>query len=149
LSKDAAAGFSLVEMLVVVAVVSVLAVGATLPLARTAPSTGSEAAKLVEAVERLRTLSILSDATHAISFDSDGWASQRIAPGQALTSVPGLEHRTQSRLTVPAGPDGTNSARMLILPDGSSTPVQLRLDGDGGPVVCRSSGAGDLSCRPG
>lgn len=147
--QDAAAGFSLVEMLVVVAVVSVLAVGATLPLSRSAPSTGSEAVQLVEAVDRLRTISILSDATHAISIDGDGWAVQRILPGEVSNAVPRLEHRTRSRVTVAAGPDGANSARMLILPDGTSTLIRLRLDGEGGPVVCASSETGGLSCRPG
>jgi prepilin-type N-terminal cleavage/methylation domain-containing protein len=150
LTGEPSGGFSLVEMLVVIAVVSVLAVGATLPLARSSATTGSESAALVETVRRVRDLSILSDATHAISIDGDGWRTERIIPGAGQRTVPGFAHELRSGLTA-LGRDAaeTEAVRMVILPDGTSTPVRLQFHGNGGPVICDGTGGGDLTCRPG
>jgi prepilin-type N-terminal cleavage/methylation domain-containing protein len=142
-------GFGLIELLVVVAVVSVLSVGASLPFSRSSPSAASEANELAKAVSRLRSLSILSDATHAISIDEHGWRAERIIPGAEPRAVPHLERSVRSRLTVLGGVATNGPGRVVILPDGTSTRIRLRIDGDGGPVLCAGAGDGNLACAPG
>ena len=141
-------GFSLVELLVVIAVVSVLAVGASLPFSRSSPTAASEANELVKMVSRLRNLSILSDTVHAVSIGEHDWRAERITVGSGSEASPRFERNVRSRLTVLGSEAANGFWRVVILPDGTSTPLRLRVDGDDGAVLCVDGGDGNLVCVP-
>ena len=140
MSSGGAPGFSLVEMLVVVAVVSVLAVGASLPLARAGGSAQADAARLVAAAARLRDLALVSGKAHALAVRPEGWTEER--RGSAGWEPIGPPQRFRSARL--AGADGE---RLVLLPDGQSGAVRLRLEGRGA-VDCRA-GPAPLSCTGG
>lgn len=136
-------GFSLVEMLVVVAILSVLSVGASLPLSRAGGSVTQDGAALAADVARLRQLAILSDRSHALILSQSGWTKQRrSADGWSGVGEPGMFS------TARAAVDPDAPVRLILLPDGRMTPTDILLS-DGNTVLeCRSDGAEVLTCGP-
>jgi prepilin-type N-terminal cleavage/methylation domain-containing protein len=136
-------GFSLVEMLVVVAIVSVLSVGASLPLSRVDGSATQDGAALVAEVARLRRLAALSDRPHALVVSQSGWTEQRrSADGWSGIGEPGMFR------TVRAAVDPDVPARLILLPDGRMTPADIRLSAGKTVLGCRTDGAAPLTCGP-
>jgi type II secretion system protein H len=71
------AGFSLIEMMVVVAILSVLAVGATLTAGRGGTAADRAASALVADATQTRHLAMQSGLDHALIFQADGWQIAR------------------------------------------------------------------------
>ena len=133
-------GFSLVEMLVVVAILSVLAVSATLPFSRSRSGVGADAAALVQAADRLRVLAMVSDRPRALAIGAEGWqAETRRDGGWSAEGAP--RAFAAARAALPAeGP-----ARLVFLPDGRASGAAFRLDVAEGSVGCALA-AGRLGC---
>ena len=79
----AQAGFSLIELMVVVAITSILAVGATLALGRGGDPDSDAVAALEAQAADLRARAMLTGAVHRLEMQAGGWVRMD-AGGQVL-----------------------------------------------------------------
>ncbi len=158
----AAAGFSLIELVIVVTIVSVLALTVTLGFATEGRLTGTREAspaRTAEALEagvaRARDLAILARAPAGLRPDGDGWEIlRREADGWRRIGGGALPERSEWRidgqlirgaLTTPETDDDEPPVRFL--PDGRSTAFELRLGPRGAAHRCATSGPEPLECH--
>lgn len=160
MTRDAA-GFSLIELVIVVTIVSVLALTVTLGFATQGRLTGTReatparaAAALEAAVTRARDLAILARAPAGLRPDDDGWEilrreedGWRRIGGGALPDASEW-HVDGRRIGGPLTTHETGDAPPVrFLPDGRSTPFELRLGPRGAAHRCATSGPEPLECR--
>ncbi len=138
-------GFSLIELVVVIAVMAVLSVGAVLATgARPGPG---DAQRFQLAFEQARDLAVLSGRTRGLAVTPAGL--QRALPDQGGWQTVGQVQRWRSRptLTVPDRLDTRSRAPQLIfLPDGRSSAFALVFRGG---ARCESDGWTGLICTSG
>lgn len=125
------AGFSLIEVMVVVAITSVLALGATLILPGRDGAEKMRAAFLSDA-EDMRMRAMLSGDDHAIAADATGWTRERRAADGWTT----LDRRS-ARI----GQGG----RLVFHADGRVTGAAI---GIGAATLCAAGDNGGVTCRP-
>lgn len=154
------AGVSLIELLVVVAMLSVLAVGVTLPLRQSANSTQADARLFQSVYARTRAQAVHSGALRGLKVDGRGLRlMQREADGQAqaprwqLSDQPiRWQGRAVFRATGPQGGGvtaGQSGPRpdILFLPNGQTSAFDLRFTTPRHvPVSCSSDGWSEVSC---
>ena len=126
-TQSASDGFSLIELMVTVAIVSVLAIGATLVLPRASASERASA-ELVALAREVRLKAMLSGEVHRISPDGTALS---VATSGATSPVNGLR--------------GEGNA-LTFTPDGLVEGGPLRL-ADG--TVCGAFSTGRVTCRNG
>lgn len=157
-----AAGFSLIELVVVIAVLSVLAGGLALSLGAgpgglAADPALREARALQAAVTRARDQALMGRETLGLWLGADGWQVMRRDPlagdwqarGPAR-SVAGARWQIAGQETAPAAAaDGPPAPPILFLPDGHGTAfsVDLPRRGPAAPLRCASPGWEGLTCR--
>ncbi len=156
----AAAGFSLIELVIVVTIVSVLALTVTLGfttegrLTGTRDATPARAAEALEtAVSRARDLAILARTPSALRPTEEGWeVLRREAEGWRRIARGTLPEAREWRIggrrhggPLPAADDDTPPVRFL--PDGRSTAFELRLGPRGDAHRCTVAGPETLECR--
>jgi type II secretion system protein H len=134
--NTSSAGFSLIEMLVVVAILSILAIGTSLLVVRTNGALDRATNTLLADAGQVRHLAMISGLDHALIFTDSGWhIARKSGAGWATISskVPrGL------RVSV-TGPD-----KVLIFDaDGWVTPLNIRLEAADAARDCRA-GTGQL-----
>ncbi len=149
----ATAGFSLIETLVVAAVLSVLAVGATLAVGLRGPGAEADAARFTRAFDDTRHravvgqvmlgLSLGPDALRPATHGSDGWAI-----GDAARTWQGTVRHAGTR-TAPDAFAASGAPEIVILPTGQTSGFDIVFSGDGATTRCRTDGWGDLTCGPG
>lgn len=149
------AGFSLIEMLIVVAVLAILSIGAGLATGRGAAPVESDAAALERVHAQLRSRAILSRAPQALALAATGWAVLRRDPegewqatGTARTFDAAARAGQPTRPLRPGTAQEPPLADVLFLPDGQSTPLDLRLVTARQTLLCTSDGWEALTCRP-
>lgn len=142
-------GFTLVELVIVVAVLAVLAVSVTLTgaFARASGPAERSAAAFARAVALARDRALVRRAPQGLAPLADGWqmmapaadgggwvaeGTPGAAPG-AVWSVAGTPFR-------PVAGVAPQAPAVVFLPDGRSTPFALELPGRGGPLACRTDG---------
>ncbi len=129
-------GFTLVELLVVVAIVSVLAVGAGLTVSR-APGANSDLSRFRAAVARERALAVIGGQSRglvigprgmaAVGRDGSGWQDAgRMAPWRGRVSLSGDR--------IAGGPD------IVFLSNGAGSAWRVTFSGDGPARHCSSDG---------
>lgn len=154
--SDGAAGFSLVEVMIVVAVLSVLSVAAGLSVGRTGPVRENDAEAFATAYEAGQLAAILARHPRALALTDTGWTPLEPdpdAPGGWRTAGP-------ERALVGAWREGATGAPLrsavvgaetqadvVFLPDGQTTPVDLRFIARAGERRCAADGWGTLACR--
>jgi|SRR6056297_1670891 len=147
-------GFSLLEMVVVVAVIATISVGASLSVG--ARGGVGDAPRLSSAYDALRDAALLGQAARALRLVPGGW--QVLLPGDGpepgwRVSGAVQEFRAEARFEgadgpiLPAPPDiRPPQPDIVFLPDGGVTPFEAVFVTDESVTVCRSLGLAGLDC---
>jgi prepilin-type N-terminal cleavage/methylation domain-containing protein len=143
--RPATAGFSLIELLIAVAVLSVLAVGASLggfAATRSAPSDGdtliaatAEARRQALLQRSPQALILAADSLTAASASDDGWQ-----PG------PEIARWRQHPEPVASGP--ALPVTLVFLPDGRATPFAVTFVDGYQRILCQGDGWEAPGCAP-
>lgn len=138
------AGLSLIEVMVVVAIVSILSAGSLFLLARPGASV-PDWKRLERAYQNQRVAAITGAKPMALSLTAAHWTPQIWQGADADTPWSNLaEPRPWS--VPPAAPD-TLPQRVIFLPTGRASGLELRLPrADGTAILCRANGWEALSC---
>lgn len=137
------AGFTLVELLLVVAALAILSVTAGLSVTRPATRAPSDAERLLALDAALREEALLSRRPVGLLVDEDGAA--RAAPsdeGWAETAAP----REWSAIADWAAPQDLGRKLLAYLPDGRNTPWEVVLRDEAVPRRCVSDGWSPATC---
>ncbi len=144
-------GITLIEVLVVVAVLSVLAVGVALPMRGGSEGASADATLLQGLYQQIRGLAVHGRAQRGLVVDPKG---VRVVVRDAAGWQPSKQLiRWQGRAQfVPLGAglsqSTANMPDVLFLPNGQTSAFQVRLVGRrGASVVCESDGWTELSCE--
>lgn len=142
----AEAGFSLIELLVVVSIMSVLSVAAVLSFGRRNAPALDDAALLVATYDTQRSLAIHSNTARGIMVTKKGL---RVA----TKGAGGWQIQTGERAlagTLRVYPDGPSprfgEPQIVVLPNGQSTAFTASARADGVTVRCQSDGWTGLLC---
>lgn len=140
------AGFSLLELLVVIAVVSTLVVGVTLSVSRNDPTDAAQAEAILEQARDLRVAAMLTGDTHALILADGSLTVERLRGGTQWD--PAASVAMDSDILVlqqdPAERD-PGAARLLFLPQGQVGPVRFILNSS---ILCSSEGGALPTCAP-
>ena len=146
-------GFSLIELLVAVAVVSVLAVGVTVPFSRVASGTAFEASRLSSSVSEVRLMAMSSGRPHALRFGSGEWSIEHLKVGGGWTRLSGTELGADIRISFRQADDestaGYEGPRIVLLPDGRISRARLTISDGTTSVSCVVGNRVHFSCKPG
>ena len=175
LESDSAAkeaGFTLIELLISIAILAVLALGASLALPRSSPPVDSDLALFQRQFEQMRQLAITGQSSRGLVISAEGLQLARLhaAPpeqGSDTTSGIGTDpgwhiaarpQRWQGRVLFvpqPGRPGEGGPADVQFLADGRNTAFSihfsprsgsLRPGGGAGRASCRSDGRTGLIC---
>lgn len=139
-------GFTLVELMIVVAVLSALAGAVTLSVAR--PGGGaalSDAARFEALHRRLRSEAVLSRQVLGLRVGPEGYAPLRWTGRDWAPS--GAAQAWQGAVTNLRGFDP--EAPLVFAPSGQVTPVRLRFEAEGAVRVCATAGWQAAACAGG
>jgi prepilin-type N-terminal cleavage/methylation domain-containing protein len=149
-------GFTLVELLIVVAVLALLSVGAGFSTGRVAAGRAGDAARFAALHERLREAAVFERRPAALSLEAGGW--RRLTPdadsptGWRAAGETG-RFRGETRFAGEGGTlgrpgaDALEQPDLVFLPGGASTPFRVSFISGDGVIRCDSDGWTGLSCR--
>jgi len=151
LVEDRSGGFTLIELMVVVAVLSVLAVGAGLVASRSAkPAATTDLQRFEHHIQTARAQAMQGRQLHGLFVTPRGFQP-------TVETVDGwdkTQHETRWRggITLRLGTprQGSKTPHIVVLPDGRVSPFTLSFATDGRRrIVCRSDGNAGMSCDQG
>ena len=138
------AGFTLVELLMTVAIIGVAAGAVVLSMPDPRPSVGEDAERFAARLQRAREEAILSNRTMAVeatpggyafsAFDGARWSPLREGPFRSERWADGV-------VAAPVEPP----LRLTVDPTGVAEPGRLTLSRDGRSVTVAVDGAGEVS----
>lgn len=147
-------GFSLLEMVVVVAIIATLSVGASLAISPRGKT--ADAPRLAAAYGALRDAALLGQAPRGLRLVRGGW--QVLVPregaegGWQISGKP-MEFRSEARFEGEGGPmlpapeGAPPSPDIVFLPDGEVTPFEAVFVTAATITACRSQGLAGLDCE--
>ena len=148
LTSDPAAGFTLIEVLVTVAVLAVLAVGVSLTTGRNDTATGTtpDMAMVQDRYALTQALAVASRQTQGWMVDRKGM--RMVRPAKDGWQVSQNTQRWRDRVSVlRRGPGhGPGAPEILFLPNGRSTAFSISFSGGG---QCETDGLTGLTCSGG
>jgi len=143
-------GVSLIELLVVVAVLSVLAIGVSLPLRDGGSQAPADAARFASMFERTRTLAIHGQTQQGLRLTSRDMALMKLTADGWQTSRQSIrfQGRADFRTKTPANAlSALDAPEIIFLPNGQTTPFDLIFFGSGSrSAVCKSDGWMGVEC---
>ncbi len=147
-------GFSLLEMVVVVAIIATLSVGASLSIGQRGGT--ADAPRLTATYDALRDAAILGQEARGLRLVPGGW--QALLPGEGgdlgwRVSGGTQAFRSEARFEGARGPilaaapdGGPPRPDIVFLPDGEVTPFEVVFVTDDAVTACRSQGLAGLEC---
>ncbi|PIE15619.1 MAG: type II secretion system protein GspH [Rhodobacterales bacterium] len=145
-------GFSLIELMVVVAIMAVLSISVTFSLGRTGERSAGDAAKFSQLFDSLQETAILARRPVGLLISEQGW--QQLQPDQdgILWQPTGHSARFQSEARLKTTPPPPRRAEPLpnvvLLANGQSTAFELAFVSEQNTIICRTNGWEGLQCRP-
>lgn len=146
---NSSAGFSLVELMIVVAILSVLSLGATLAIGMRDRNAGSDATVLRQTYIALRDEAILSKAPRALEIsDRSLTRMTRSAEGEWQAEGHEISLDGTAFATRGYGAETTSAGdlRVVLLTDGRSSAFEVRLSQGKNLWHCAADGWGTLTC---
>ncbi len=138
------AGFTLIELMIAVAVLALLTTTVSLSVNRPRTAMASDAVRFQALHARMREQAVLSRQILGLAVDGDGYQRLRWSEGEWRTV--GDRGRWRGPVAVLAPFD--RSAPLEFAPSGQATRLRLRFDGGGGRV-CEGGGWVAVTCRAG
>lgn len=142
-------GFSLVEVMIVVAMLAVLGVGATLAIGQRERAARTDVALIRDIIAQVRTEAVVARQPRQMRFDAATVSVWRPGPGN--TWALGQNHSLSSSLDPEPGYgailDGAGAMRVTFLPDRRSSAFAVRLDTGQGVWRCATDGWSPLECE--
>ncbi|MCG6902166.1 MAG: prepilin-type N-terminal cleavage/methylation domain-containing protein [Rhodobacter sp.] len=129
-------GFTLIELMVVVAVLALLTTTVSLSVTRPRSQNASDAARFQAVHRRLRDQAVLSRQILGLNVDETGYR-QMWWDGKAWQPL-----GTPARWRGPVG----GQAELRFAPSGQVTPVRLRFDSGDSTVICAGGGWKAMTC---
>lgn len=139
-------GFTLIELMIVVAVLSLLTLTVTLGVNRPRTAQADDWTAFRDLHDRMREQAVTGDAVLGLSLSPDGFARLHRDAAGWVEDTPPSAWRGAVDIRRPVDPRPV----VVFLPNGRSTPVRLAfaaagpLDGSG--MVCESNGWEPLEC---
>ena len=140
---NASAGFTLIELMIVIAVLALLTTTVSLSANRPRTALATDAGRFLATHARLREQAVLSRQIMGLAVDADGY--QRLRWNGETWQLLGKKARWRGAVAVlrPAN----RRAPLEFAPSGQATPVRLRFDQGGRVRVCASGGWDAVSCE--
>lgn len=149
-------GFSLIEMVIVVAVIAVMSITAVFSVGRSGATSQNDARRFSEAYARLREAAILSRQSRAMFLGPDAW--QVLKPegtpdADWVLVGKAQKFRGEVRFQGKTGALGLASseptADLIFLPDGQVTPFEVSFISAKSVTRCTGSGWEGMTCAGG
>lgn len=137
------AGFTLVELMVVITVIGLAATAVVLSAPDPRPSVSVEAERLAARLVMARDEAILSNRSVAATMSTDGYRFQAFNGVDWQTLTGALK---ASRWPLDVTP--TQTVRLVFDPTGATEPVEVRLSKDSRSITVSVDGAGEVSLAP-
>ncbi|MDF0596405.1 prepilin-type N-terminal cleavage/methylation domain-containing protein [Psychromarinibacter halotolerans] len=135
-------GFTLVELVVVVAILSVLTLTVTLGTNRPRMARGQDWSRFATLHESLREQAVLGRQVLGLELNDSGFRRMRRVDGIWQADGTGGDWQGPVRIQRPFEP----GAVVTFLPDGRSTPVSVRFGSADGMRSCEADGWSALEC---
>ncbi|PWJ15792.1 GspH/FimT family protein [Jannaschia seohaensis] len=145
------AGFSLIELVVVVAVLSVVAVGAGLAVGRGSDGATADAQRFARLVEVARASAVIGRQPEGLFVTATELRRAAWVDGAWQPSERGLRWRDDVLLRLETPRPGPAVPHLVFLPDGSGTAFEIAFapQPTGRRARCRGDGAGPMRCDAG
>jgi len=138
-------GFTLIELMIVVAVLAILTVSVSLSVTRPRAGIESDVTRFQAVHERLRSQAILSRQIQGLRLTNDGYQALRWDGADWQDSGGQVSWRQNVAVQIPFD----LTAPVQFGPSGQVTAVQVRFEGNGRALICASDGWAKLSCDAG
>ena len=143
MTSDRAAGFTLIELMVVITVLSLLTLSVTLSVSRPRGGGAAQDWARFEAVhEALRTEAVLTRRILGLSVNAEGYQRFERVGGSWRAQGEVISWREDVAVERPFG------GPVAFLPAGPGSAVRIRFGGASGVTVCASDGWAALRCGP-
>lgn len=151
LVEDRTSGFTLIELMVVVAVLSVLAVGAGLVASRGGKSAATTDLQRFERhIQTARARALQGRQVRGLFVTTRGFQPTVETVDGWDKSQREIRWRGGVTLQLGAHRQGPKTPHIVLLPDGRVSPFTLSFAPDGSRrIVCRSDGSAGVSCDQG
>lgn len=148
LNKDGAGGFTLIELMVVVAVLSVLGVGAGLVASRSTKSAATaDLHRFERQIQTARARAIQGRQLHGLIITARGFQPTVKTSEGWDQSLREIRWRGAVTLQLGTARQGPKSPHIVLLPDGRVSRFTLSFASNGNRrVVCHSDGTAGMSC---
>ncbi|MDJ0630530.1 MAG: prepilin-type N-terminal cleavage/methylation domain-containing protein [Rhodobacter sp.] len=139
------AGFTLIELMIVITVLSVLTVTVSLGVNRPRSSNAQDWSRFETVHAAMREQAVLRREVLGLSIDPDGYQRLRRVGGQWQEMSAAVHWRDSVTVQQPFDP----RTRVVFLPVGQSTKLRLVFKAGTAVRICESDGWGPARCRAG
>ncbi|MDJ0827635.1 MAG: prepilin-type N-terminal cleavage/methylation domain-containing protein [Rhodobacter sp.] len=139
------AGFTLVELMIVVTVLSLLTVSVSLGVNRPRTAQAQDWSRFEALHGRMRAEAVLGRAVLGLALTAEGYSWLRRQGGAWAEVGDGGAWRDGVAVLLPFDPGG----RVVFTPGGQSTPVRVRFQAGAQVVICQSDGWAPVTCAGG